>query len=105
MSEKRFEVIFNDSDFHLKDNETCDELRLFDEKVCYDYIADLLNELYDENIILKEELERISKSLDGISIPELWEFIDQYSKLNIPLTKIKNIFVDEEERLIGVEYK
>lgn len=55
MTEKRFEVIFNDSDFNLKDNETWEEFKLFDEKVCYDYIADRWNALHEENQELRQD--------------------------------------------------
>ena len=56
MTVKRFEVTFNDSDFHLKDNETGEELKLVDEKVCYDYIADRWNALHEENQELKSDV-------------------------------------------------
>ena len=56
MTVKRFEVTFNDSDFHLKDNETGEELKLVDEKVCYDYIADRWNTLHEENMKIKSFL-------------------------------------------------
>ena len=56
MTVKRFEVTFNDSDFHLKDNETGEELKLVDEKVCYDYIADRWNALHEENMKIKSFL-------------------------------------------------
>ena len=56
MTDKRFEITFNDIDFHLKDNETGEELKLVDEKVCYDYIADRWNALHEENQELKSDV-------------------------------------------------
>lgn len=61
MTVKKFEVIFNDSDFHLKDNETGEEFKLIDEKVCYDYIADRWNALHEENQKLKKENAELEK--------------------------------------------
>ena len=66
--------------------------------------CNLLNELHEENIILKKELDDVSKLLDGVSIPELLEFIKQYADLNIHFSKIKNTYVDEKRRLIGIDY-
>lgn len=58
----------------------------------FDYVSDvceLLNELAEENIILKKELDDASKLLDGLTIPELLELIKQYEDLNIHFSKIK----------------
>ena len=63
MTVKRFEVTFNDSDFHLKDNETGEELKLVDEKVCYDYIADRWNALHEENIQLSDKNRELTVKL------------------------------------------
>ena len=60
MTEKRFEVTFNDSDFHLSDNETGEELKLVDEKVYYDYIANRWNALHEENNELRLMLNSCS---------------------------------------------
>jgi len=64
MTEKRFEVTFNDSDFHLKDNETGEEFKLIDEKVCYDYITDRWNALHEENKELQNTIETICKDFE-----------------------------------------
>lgn len=61
-------------------------------------------ELKEENIILKKELDDASKLLDGLTIPDLLELIKQYEDLNIHFSKIKNTYVDEKGRLIGIDY-
>ena len=63
MTEKRFEITFNDSDFHLKDNETGEELKLVDEEICYDYIADRWNALHEENEDLKSFNQDLAEEL------------------------------------------
>jgi len=61
-------------------------------------------ELKEENILLKRELDDASKLLDGLTIPELLELIKQYEDLNIHFSEIKNAYVDEKGRLIGIDY-
>lgn len=61
MTARRFEVTPNDNDFHLKDNETGEEFKLTDEKVCYDYIVDRWNALHEENQKLKKENAELEK--------------------------------------------
>lgn len=84
MTEKRFEVTFNDSDFHLKDNETGEELELVDEKVCYDYIADRWNALHENNERLKEYNNKLMKQpllFDVQTIPNTMEIIEANNQL------------------------
>ena len=81
MTNKRFEVTFNDTDYHLRDNENDEEIRLFDEKVCYDYISDLLNALHEEN-------------------KQLGQFYDIEEKLNSALSEENEELHEENEELI-----
>ena len=67
---KQFTVVFNGFNYNLKNNENYEELRLTDEKVVYDYIADLLNykneeirKLEVENMALSEEIETLHEQL------------------------------------------
>lgn len=64
MTEKQFEVVFNGSDFQLRNNENNEELHLTDEKVCYDYIADLLNCFHEENEQLKKQIGNLEHTRD-----------------------------------------
>lgn len=67
---KQFEVVFNGINFNLRNNLNHEELRLTDEKACYDYIADLLN-LKNETITRldkeKQKLEKEKKELKDMN--------------------------------------
>lgn len=69
-----------------------------------DFLLKEIEQLKEENILLKRKLDDASKLLDGLTIPELLELIKQYEDFNIHFSKIKNIYVDEKGRLIGIDY-
>ena len=58
MNEKRFERIYADVDVFCRDHNAKGGSQLI-EKEDYDRIVDLLNELYEENQELKQELHKI----------------------------------------------
>lgn len=102
MTEKRFEVTFNDSDFHLKDNETGEELKLVDEKVCYDYIADRWNALHRENEYLHKYNTKLQKQpllFDVQTIPHTMEIMEVNTQLEKENEQLKQQVEDLEFEL------
>ena len=106
MTEKRFEVTFNDSDFHLKDNETGEELKLVDEKVCYDYVADRWNALHKENEYLHKYNTKLQKQpllFDVQTIPDTMEIIEANNQLEKENEQLKaQLYCDDEEGVCNI---
>ena len=89
MIDEKFEVVFNGINYNLKNNENSEEMRLADEKVCYDYICDLLNELHEENQQLKKALKEL-KEIGIIKQIEYMELQDENEQVKKVLLKYYN---------------
>lgn len=93
-TKKQFEVVFNGINFNLRNNETNEEVRLLDEKWYYDYIANLLNTLHDDNRRLQKRIE-IHKYDDLDTIKQL----ERALKNNEKCSKEIEILYEKNQKL------
>lgn len=73
---------------------------------CYGEVADIMNELAEENTTFREALKELKEIGDyqAMRIKELHEENQALKKLNIPIDEIKDTVSDYRGRIIGVYY-